>query len=186
MLTRRIDELEHRIADHLKVLAPEPLKLRGCAGLTAAKIIAETAGMIRFRNSVPIAMHVGTAPIPVWTGDRTRFRQNRGGNRQLNTALHRIVVPQLRVHPPTRTLVERRVTQDNSKMEAIPILRRHLADGVHQQLRHTTERAQPQTARHRRFTRSPVCMSSWSILLSKTSPPIDHRHADAGTDDLNF
>ncbi|GIG03204.1 transposase [Catellatospora citrea] len=80
-------------------------------------------------------MHAGTAPIPVWTGNRTRHRLNRSGNRQLNTALHRIAVTQLRVHPPTKALVERQVSQGNSRPEALRVLRRHLADIVYHRLR---------------------------------------------------
>lgn len=139
-VTRRVNDLERRIAERIERLAPELLELSGCASLTAAKIIAETAGVTRFRSSAAFAMHAGAAPIPVWTGNRTRFRLNRGGNRQLNTALHRIAVTQLRRHPPARTLVERRIKQGNSKTEAIRILRRHLANVVYQQLLHAATR----------------------------------------------
>jgi len=79
-------------------------------------------------------MHAGTAPIPVWTGNRARFRLNRGGNRQLNAALHRIAVTQLRIHPPARSLIQRRIAAGNSKTEALRVLRRHLADVVFHQL----------------------------------------------------
>ncbi|MEV4414501.1 transposase [Catellatospora sp. NPDC049609] len=60
-------------------------------------------------------------PIPVWTGNRTRHRLNRSGNRQLNTALHRIAVTQLRVHPSAKALVERRVSLGNSRTEALRV-----------------------------------------------------------------
>lgn len=144
-LSRRANELERRIADRIEQLAPQLLELPGCAGLTAAKIIAETAGVTRFRSSAAFAMHAGTAPIPVWTGNRTRFRLNRGGNRQLNTALHRIAVTQLRMHPPAKSLIERRVQQGNSKTEAIRVLRRHLADVVYQHLQRAAQTRSGQT-----------------------------------------
>ncbi|MEV4418275.1 IS110 family transposase [Catellatospora sp. NPDC049609] len=140
-LTRRANELERRITNRIEQLAPELLQLPGCAGLTAAKIIAETAGVTRFRSSAAFAMHAGTAPIPVWTGNRTRVRLNRGGNRQLNTALHRIAVTQVRMHPPAKTLIERRIQQGNSKTEALRVLRRHLADIVYHHLRHAAQPA---------------------------------------------
>ncbi|WP_433221100.1 IS110 family transposase [Dactylosporangium sp. CS-047395] len=152
-VTRRVNELERQIAERIEDLAPDFLELPGCI---AAKIIAETAGATRFRSSAAFAMHAGTAPIPVWTGNRTSFRLNRGGNRQLNTALHRIAVTQLRMHPPARALVERRVKQGNSKTEAIRILRRHLADVVYQQLIHAAAQAPCLKTRHRRFTRPPA------------------------------
>jgi transposase len=137
-LTRRIGQLKRRIEAQIRPLAPQLLALPGCAGLTAAKILAETAGIERFRSAAAFAMHAGTAPIPVWTGNRARFRLNRGGNRQLNAALHRIAVTQLRIHPPAQELVNRRIAAGKSKTEALRILRRHLADVVYHRLRATT------------------------------------------------
>jgi transposase len=133
-LTRRVGQLKRRIETQIQPLAPHLLALPGCAGLTAAKILAETAGVDRFRSPAAFAMHAGTAPIPVWTGNRARFRLNRGGNRQLNAALHRIAVTQLRIHPPAQALVQRRLAAGNTKTEALRVLRRHLADVVYHRL----------------------------------------------------
>ncbi|GAB3009760.1 transposase [Amycolatopsis acidiphila] len=113
--TRRINHLRRRIEKQIETIAPQLLQVPGCAGLTAAKILAETAGATRFHSSAAFAMHAGTAPIPVWTGNLTRFRLNRGGNRQLNAALHRIGVTQIRIHPPAQTLIQRRVSKGNTK-----------------------------------------------------------------------
>ena len=55
--------------------------------LTAAQILAETAGIHRSKSKAAYAMHNGTAPLPVWSGNKERQRLNRRGNRQLNTAL---------------------------------------------------------------------------------------------------
>jgi transposase len=133
-LSEQIGQLKRRIETQIQPLAPHLLILPGCAGLTAAKILAETAGVERFRSAAAFAMHAGTAPIPVWTGNRARFRLNRGGNRQLNAALHRIAVTQLRIHPPAQALIQRRIAAGSSKTEALPILRRHLADVVYHRL----------------------------------------------------
>jgi transposase len=138
IVTRRIGQLKRRIEAEIRPLAPRLLEVPGCAGLTAAKIVAETAGAARFRSSAAFAMHAGTAPIPVWTGNRARFRLNRGGNRQLNAALHRIAVTQLRVHPPAQLFIQRRIATGNSKTEALRVLRRHLADIVFHQLNQPT------------------------------------------------
>ncbi|WP_051025314.1 IS110 family transposase [Nocardia aobensis] len=144
-VTGRINDIKHRIEARVQILAPQLLKLPGCAGLTAAKIVAETAGAARFRTSAAFAMHAGAAPIPVWTGNRTRFRLNRGGNRQLNAALHRIAITQLRDHPPARELIERRTAAGNTKKEALRVLKRHLADVVYHRLRQPTPRNACQT-----------------------------------------
>jgi transposase len=144
VITRRAAELRRRISKRVAVVAPTLLELPGCAGLTAAKITAETAGITRFRSSAAFAMHAGTAPIPVWTGNHPRYRLNRGGNRQLNAALHRIAVTQLRVHPPARALIDRRIASGDSKTEAIRILRRHLADVVYHRLKNAAASAASQ------------------------------------------
>jgi transposase len=52
----------------------------------------DTAGISRFRSRGAFAMNNRTAPVPVWSGNFQRHRLNRGGNRQLNVALHRIAV----------------------------------------------------------------------------------------------
>ena len=65
--------------------------------LTAAKIIGETANLARFRSEACFAMHAGAAPIPASSGKTDRHRLARGGNRQLNAALHRIAITQIRL-----------------------------------------------------------------------------------------
>ena len=67
----------------------------GCGVLSAAKIVGESAGASRFRSKAAFARWNGTAPIPVWSGNNARHRLTRGGNRQINAALHRIAVTQL-------------------------------------------------------------------------------------------
>ena len=93
--TRRAAELEREIARPGR--SPGPAAARSCraaAPLTAAKLIAETAGAARFASDAKFARLAGVAPIPASSGNRTRHRLDRGGNRQLNCALHRIAVTQ--------------------------------------------------------------------------------------------
>jgi len=134
-LTRDIKELETRIAQLVAPLAPNLLALPGCGPLTAAKLIGETADVRRFRHKGAFAMFNGTAPVPVWSANTTRHRLNRGGNRQLNAALHRILVTQMRWHPPALAYLQRRMAHGNTKTEAIRALRRQLSDIVYQRLR---------------------------------------------------
>jgi transposase len=96
-LTERIDQLEREIRARTAQLAPSLLALPGCAALTAAKLVGEVGRVSRFKSRAAFAMHNGTAPIPVWSGRADRFRLNRGGNRQLNVALHRIAITQMRL-----------------------------------------------------------------------------------------
>jgi hypothetical protein len=90
---------------------------------------AEIAGAQRFRSKAAFARWNGTAPIPVWSGS-TNFRLNRGGNRQVNAALHRIAVTQSRGEGAGRSYLEARLAAGDSKTEALRMLRRKLSDEV--------------------------------------------------------
>lgn len=134
-LTKSVNQLQRQIEALAGELAPTLLGLPGCAGLSAAKLVAETADVRRFHSSAAFAMHNGTAPIPVSSGNRQRHRLNRGGNRQLNAALHRIAVTQLRLGGAAKAYVVRRMSLGNTKTEAIRALRRQLSDEVYRRLR---------------------------------------------------
>lgn len=128
--TRRVNELEREIDTLVKGQAPQLLALEGCGALTAAKLIAETAGAKRIGSDAKFARLAGVAPIPASSGSRTRYRLDRGGNRQLNCALHRIAVTQGRVHAPAREFLARKQAEGKSRMEALRCLKRHLARRV--------------------------------------------------------
>jgi transposase len=128
--TRRAKELEREIGALVKGKAPELLALEGCGALTAAKLLAETAGAKRLATDAKFARLAGVAPIPASSGNRTRNRLDRGGNRQLNCALHRIAVTQGRVHPPARDYLAKKQAEGKSRIEAIRCLKRHLARRV--------------------------------------------------------
>jgi len=133
VLTRRINQLEREIASLVAVLAPTLLELQGCGPLSAAKIVGETAGIDRFGDRARFARFNGSAPIPVWSSNKTRFRLNRGGNRQVNAALHRIAITQLQ-RGPGKEYVERRIALGNTKTQAIRALRRRISDEVYRRL----------------------------------------------------
>jgi transposase len=128
--TRRAKELEREIGTLVKGKAPELLALEGCGALTAAKLLAETAGAKRLASDAKFARLAGVAPIPASSGNRVRHRLDRGGNRQLNCALHRIAVTQGRVHPPARDYLAKKQAEGKSRIEAIRCLKRHLARRV--------------------------------------------------------
>lgn len=128
--SRRIVELEREISSMVRIQAPQLLELPGCGALTAAKLLAETAGASRFATDAKLARLAGVAPIPASSGKRIRHRLDRGGNRQLNCALHRIAVTQGRVHPPARAYLAKKQAEGKSRIEALRCLKRHLARRV--------------------------------------------------------
>jgi transposase len=134
-LTVRANELEREITVLVRRQAPSLLTLPGCGVLSAAKIVGESAGATRFRSRAAYARWNGTAPVPAWSGNPNRHRLTRGGNRQINAALHRIAITQLRgVGTIGREYVEHRMSKGDTKTEALRMLRRRLSDEVFRRL----------------------------------------------------
>jgi transposase len=129
--TVRINELERDIIRAVTPLAPTLLALFGVAGLSAAKLMGEVAGIERFPTPAKLANHAGTAPIPVWSGNSERHRLNRGANRQLNCAIHRVAITQVRNHPPAQALFARRRAAGDTKAGAYRVVKRHLIDVIY-------------------------------------------------------
>jgi transposase len=134
LLTTEINELEREISRTVASVAPSLLALTGCGPLTAAKLVGEVAGIDRFRSRGAFAMHNGTAPVPVWSGNTERFRLNRGGNRQINVALHRIAITQMQRPGPAQDYIARRRQAGSTKSEAIRSLRRFISDEVYRRM----------------------------------------------------
>jgi transposase len=134
-LTHVIDRLEREIDARVADLAPSLLALEGCGPLTAAKLVGETAGIARFRSSAAFARHNGTAPVPVWSGNTTRHRLSRGGNRQLNVAIHRIAITQVRLGGEGARYVAKRLAAGETRREALRALKRRISDVVHRRMR---------------------------------------------------
>jgi len=142
-LTGRIKEFEKRITDLVEKVAPTLLALPGCGALTAAKLVGESAGITRFGDEAKFARHAGVAPIPVWSGNTAgRVRMTRSGNRQLNTALHRIAVTQVRMDGCLgKVYYEKKKGEGMSKTEALRCLKRRLARTVFNHLNTDTKAA---------------------------------------------
>lgn len=149
-ITREANQLERDITARVAEIVPSLLAMPGCGALTAAKLVGEAADVTRFKNRDAYAMWAGVAPIPVWSGNPDRFRLNRGGNRQTNAALHRIAVTQIRMHPDAKRFMNRRLSNGDTKREALRALKRRLADVVYRTMikdtQTTGQAAQPRAA----------------------------------------
>jgi transposase len=113
------------------------LDLKGCGALIAGKLIGETGGIGRFRSDAQLARLAGVAPVDASSGQQRRHRLNRHGNRQLNTALHKLAVVQGRWDPRARAYLERRQAEGKTRREALRCLKRLLARIVFRLLRQT-------------------------------------------------
>ena len=126
-LNREIDGLQCGLMELVKVHRPQLLSELGCGALTAAILIGHTAGVKRFRTESSFALLTGTAPIPCSSGQRTQHRLNRGGDRQLNHALHIIAITRAQRDPATKEYLARKEAEGKTKKGALRSLKRHLA-----------------------------------------------------------
>jgi transposase len=136
--TRHIRQLEREISQLVDQLAPQLVAEAGCGPLTAAKLIGEIAGVERFSTDAKLARTAGVAPLPVSSRRHDRHRLDRGGNRQLNLALHRFAVNRARHDPATAAYLARKQAEGKTRMEALRYLKRHLARRVHKLLTEPT------------------------------------------------
>jgi transposase len=85
-------------------------------------------------SEAAFARLAGAAPIPASSGQTIRYRLDRSGDRQLNRALHQIIVTRRRMHAPTIAYIDRRTQQGKSRREAIRCLKRYLARSLYRLL----------------------------------------------------
>ena len=130
---KRLDEL---IIPLVTARAPGLLRLHGVGPDTAALLLVAAGDHPeRLRSESSWAHLCGVAPIPASSGKTSRHRLNRGGNREANSALWRIVITRLKSHPATLAYAERRSKEGLSKREIIRCLKRYVAREVYHQLR---------------------------------------------------
>ena len=135
-LDAQIERLDELIVPLVTVRGPGLLSLYGVGPDTAALLlIAAGDHPERLHSEAAWAHMCAVAPIPASSGKTRRHRLNRGGNRQANHALWRIVITRMSAHPATRAYVERRTGEGLSRKEIIRCLKRYIAREVYPHLR---------------------------------------------------
>ena len=123
---------ERELAELVRSLAPTLLEEVGIGPISAAKLLACDPG--RFKSEAAFARCNGTAPIPASSGKTVRHRLNRGGDRQVNNAIHTIALSRSLHHPETRAYFDRRIGEGKTKREAMRSLKRHLSRNLFNRL----------------------------------------------------
>jgi Transposase IS116/IS110/IS902 family len=135
-LDAQIGQLDELIIPLVAGGTPSLPGLHGVGPDTAALLlIAAGDHPQRLRSEAAWAHLCGAAPIPASSGKVTRWRLNRGGNREASHALWRIVITRMSSHPATRAYVTRRSKEGLSKKEIIRCLKRYVAREVYPCLR---------------------------------------------------
>jgi transposase len=133
-LARRIEaatleaaELERELLGHVQALAPRLLDEPGVGPIVAAQLIVAWSHDGRLRSEAAFARLAGVAPVPASSGQTVRHRLSRGGDRQLNRALHTIVLHRRQHDTATQDYIARRIADGKSRRDATRLLKRYLA-----------------------------------------------------------
>jgi transposase len=128
------NDLETQLEDVVRSVAPMLLEETGVGIICAAQILNAWSHPGRVRTEAAFAALAGVAPIPASSGKTVRHRLNRGGDRQLNRALHTIVLTRLRVDPETRAYAARREEEGKNPREIKRCLKRYVARRIYRVL----------------------------------------------------
>lgn len=123
-------ELEKLVQD----IQPALLEIFGIGPVLAAIILAAWSHSGRVRSEAAFAALAGTCPVPASSGSTTRFRLNRGGDRQLNKAIYTIALIRINRDPATRDCVAKRTSQGRTKKEVISSLKRYITRQIFRHL----------------------------------------------------
>ena len=139
VLTARAEakELEVQLRMLITAVAPVLLAQRGIGPISAAQVLISWSHPGRFRSEAAFAMLAGAAPVEASSGQVVRHRLNRGGDRQLNRALHTIVMIRQTHHQPTKTYTTRRIAQGKSQRDIRRCLKRTIARQLYRLLERT-------------------------------------------------
>jgi len=131
-LTNEIQNLKAELQRLIQTAAPALVEAFGVGPDTAADLlIAIGSNSDRLNSEAAFASLCGVNPVPASSGKTNRHRLNRGGDRQANAALYRIVIVRLRHDPRTKAYLRRRTAEGMSKIEVIRCLKRYVAREVY-------------------------------------------------------
>lgn len=134
LLTAELAELEAELERIVSLLVPELLQEAGVGPVCAAQLVVSSGDPARMKRESSFAALAGTSPVEASSGPHRRHRLNRGGDRQLNCALHTIARTRIRCHPETRAYHERLLANGKTRREALRCIKRALARRLYQQL----------------------------------------------------
>jgi transposase len=110
------------------------MDLPGVGPVVAARILADVGDVARFADRNRFASWTGTAPLDASSGEQTRHRLSRAGDRKMNHVLHIAAATQMRVDSPGRAYYRRKLAAGKTRMEAMRCLKRRISDAVYRQL----------------------------------------------------
>jgi transposase len=132
--TRQLLDNMNQLRAHAEQLAPGLQSTSGIGPMTASVIICAYSHRGRVRSEAAFAALAGVAPLPASSGNTTRHRLSRAGDRQLNRAFDTIVRTRMTFDPATRDYLQRRTAEGKTRREARRTLKRYVCRSVFRQL----------------------------------------------------
>src|ERR671918_555192 len=133
-LSKEVAETERKLAALVAEIAPELLEEYGVGPVCAAQLLVSSGDPSRMRSEATFAALAGTSPVEASSGMQRRHRLNRGGDRQLNWALHVVALQRIRHHPQTAAYYERLLAAGKTTREARRCVKRALARHFYRRL----------------------------------------------------
>ena len=138
-LTRELAEVERALAELVAEMAPDLLAECGVGPVCGAQLLVSSGDPSRMRSEASFAALAGTSPVDASSGKQRRHRLNRGGDRQLNWALHVIALQRIRHHAETSAYYQRLLAAGKTTREARRCVKRALARHFYHRLRETPQ-----------------------------------------------
>ena len=135
MLARELAEIDRALLKLVREIAAWLLDQRGVGAICAAQLLVSSGEVERMRSEAAFAALAGTSPVDASSGKQQRHRLNRGGDRQLNCALHIIAIERIRRDPETIAYHQRLLATGKTTREALRCIKRALARRFYHLLR---------------------------------------------------
>ncbi len=136
-IVRQLKTNKQQLRQIVRAISPVLLDQPGIGPVTAAQAIVSYGQPGRVRNDAAFAALAGASPLEASSGRTIRHRLNRGGDRQLNRALHTIAVNRMRIDPTTQNYVTRRLAEGKTEREIRRCLKRYIARQIYRHLNNT-------------------------------------------------
>jgi transposase len=133
-IEKKVKALTIEIKAIVKERGSNLMALPGVGPVVAARILADVGDVARFADRNRFASWTGTAPLDASSGEQTRHRLSRAGNRRMNRMLHIAATTQIRLDTEGRAYYRRKLAAGKSRMEAMRCLKRRISDAVYRQL----------------------------------------------------
>jgi transposase len=133
-IEKKVKALTVEIRTIVKERGSNLMDLPGVGPVVAGRILADVGDVARFADRNRFASWTGTAPLDASSGEQTRHRLSRAGNRRMNRAIHIAATTQIRLETEGRAYYRRKIAAGKTRMEAMRCLKRRISDAVYRQL----------------------------------------------------